>query len=49
MEAIGTLIGARRAELRDQALRLGRRVYAETPKAYGRRLETYLAEQTTVA
>jgi CHAD domain-containing protein len=53
MATIVTLIGTRRAELRDRALQLGRRVYAETPKAYGRRLARYLAasgaEQTTVA
>jgi hypothetical protein len=43
METVATLIGERRAELRDQALLLGRRVYAEKPKAYGRRLARYLS------
>jgi CHAD domain-containing protein len=42
-DAVLALIAERRAELQDEALHLGRRVYADKPKAYGRRLERYLA------
>jgi CHAD domain-containing protein len=42
-EAILALIAERRAELQADALRLGRRVYAEKPKAYRRRMGRYLA------
>lgn len=41
-DAFLALVAERRAELQDEALALGRRVYAEKPKAYGRRLERYL-------
>ena len=37
-----TLVADRRGELQAGALRLGRRIYAETAKAYGRRLARYL-------
>jgi CHAD domain-containing protein len=37
------LIAARRGELQAEAFELGRRVYAEKPKAFGRRLGRYLA------
>ena len=43
-EAILSLIAERRAELQASALRLGRRVYAEKPKAHGRRMGRYLAQ-----
>ncbi|MDP9345469.1 MAG: hypothetical protein M3P44_07070 [Actinomycetota bacterium] len=36
------VIAERRAQLQAEALDLGQRVYAEKPKAYGRRLRTYL-------
>jgi CHAD domain-containing protein len=36
------LIAERRGELQAQAVRLGRRLYAERPNAYGRRLAGYL-------
>jgi CHAD domain-containing protein len=36
------LIDERRAELREQAVRLGRRLYAEPPKAFRRRLACYV-------
>lgn len=36
------LVAARRAELRERALRLGARVYAEPSKAFERRLRAYL-------
>jgi CHAD domain-containing protein len=42
-ETLLSLIAERRAELQHEALELGRRVYAEKPKAYGRRLGRYLA------
>jgi len=41
-ETMLTLIAERRAELQVEALDLGRRVYAEKPKAYGRRIARYL-------
>jgi CHAD domain-containing protein len=44
-ETVRTLIAERRAELQAEALQLGRLVYAEKPKAYGRRLGRYLAEE----
>jgi CHAD domain-containing protein len=46
-EAILALIDERRTELQEEALRLGRRIYAETPKAYGRRVARYLAMADT--
>jgi CHAD domain-containing protein len=42
-EAIRALIVERRAELQDEALRLGRRLYVEKPRSYGRRLGRYVA------
>jgi CHAD domain-containing protein len=41
-ETMLTLIAQRRGELQQEARQLGRRVYAEKPKAYGRRLGRYL-------
>jgi CHAD domain-containing protein len=41
-EPVLELIAERRAELQAEAVRLGRRLYAERPKAYGRRLAGYL-------
>jgi CHAD domain-containing protein len=41
-EAILSLIAERRAELQAEALALGRLLYAEKPKAYGRRIGGYL-------
>jgi CHAD domain-containing protein len=41
-ETMLTLIAERRGELQAEALDLGRRVYAEKPKAYGRRLARYM-------
>jgi CHAD domain-containing protein len=38
VDAVVALIDHRRAELQDEALRLGQRVYAESPKAYRRRM-----------
>jgi predicted component of type VI protein secretion system len=35
------LIDAVRADLRDRCIRLGVRLYAESPKAYARRLSRY--------
>jgi hypothetical protein len=35
-------VAHRSAELRAAATRLGRRVYAESPKAFARRLERYV-------
>jgi CHAD domain-containing protein len=46
-ETLLSLIAERRAELQHEALELGRRVYAEKPKAYGRRLGRYLAAAGT--
>jgi CHAD domain-containing protein len=43
-ETLRTLVAERRAELQREALQLGRLVYAEKPKAYGRRLGRYLGE-----
>jgi CHAD domain-containing protein len=40
--ALGELIDDRRAELRAAAFELGRRLYAERPKAFRRRLRAYL-------
>ncbi len=40
--AILDLVARRRATLQDEALRLARRLYAEPPKAYQRRLEAYV-------
>jgi CHAD domain-containing protein len=42
-ETLQSLIAERRAELQGEALELGRRIYAEKPKAYGRRIGRYLA------
>ena len=42
-ETFRMLIAERRAELQQEALQLGRLVYAEKPKAYGRRLGRYLS------
>lgn len=41
-DLVHELIGRRRNELLDAVRALGRRVYAERPKAYARRLERYL-------
>ncbi len=41
-EALLDLIGRRREELQAEAFALGRLVYAERPKAYGRRVGSYL-------
>jgi CHAD domain-containing protein len=43
VETMLTLVAERRAELQAEALDVGRRVYAEKPKAYGRRIGHYLA------
>ncbi len=40
------LIAQRRAELVETATRIGRRLFAEAPKAYGRRLKRYLRAAT---
>lgn len=40
-QALEAAIDARQAELAGEALNLGRRLYAERPKAYGRRLHRY--------
>ncbi len=40
--AILDLVARRRATLQNEALRLARRLYAEPPKAYQRRLEAYM-------
>ena len=40
---IGALIEQRQAELLDRALTLGARLYAERPKAFGRRIHAYWA------
>jgi CHAD domain-containing protein len=42
-DVVRDLIGRRRSELLDAVRALGRRVYAERPKAYARRLERYLS------
>jgi CHAD domain-containing protein len=42
LERVLELIAARRGELQAQAFALGRRVYAERPKAFARRLAGYL-------
>jgi CHAD domain-containing protein len=42
-DTLAALIVERRAELQDEARQLGCRVYADKPKAYGRRLARYLA------
>jgi CHAD domain-containing protein len=41
-ETVQALIAERRADLQAEAIDLGRRVYAEKPKAYGRRLARYV-------
>jgi CHAD domain-containing protein len=41
-ETFLSLVAERRGELQAEALDLGRRVYAERPKAYGRRLARYV-------
>ena len=41
-ELVEQLIAARRAELQEEAFELGRRLYAEKPRAFGRRLGRYL-------
>jgi hypothetical protein len=43
VETMLTLVAEQRAELQAEALEVGRRVYAEKPKAYGRRIGRYLA------
>ena len=43
------LIAERRAELAAEALALGRRLYGEKPKAYGRRLAAGLRAADAVA
>jgi len=40
------LIDRRRGELLEQARQQGRRLYAESPKAFRRRLQTYVREAT---
>jgi CHAD domain-containing protein len=42
--AVGELVGRRRAEIQAEALQLGRRLYADSPKAFERRLKTWLRE-----
>jgi CHAD domain-containing protein len=41
LDPVVELIDLRRAQLTDEALRLGRRVYAESPKAYRERHQSY--------
>jgi hypothetical protein len=41
-ERIQQLIAARRAELQAEAFQLGRRLYAEKPKIFARRIARYL-------
>jgi CHAD domain-containing protein len=48
-ETMLTLIAQRRQELQHEALQLGRRVYAEGPKAYGRRLGRYVGAARAAA
>ena len=43
VDTIEQLIAARRAELQSSAFEIGRRLYAEKPKAFARRLSRYLA------
>ena len=43
LDALGTMIDRRRRELQTEARRLGRRLYADSPKAFERRLKTWLA------
>jgi CHAD domain-containing protein len=43
VDAVRELIAQRRTELQAAAIDLGRRIYAEKPSAYGRRLAGYLA------
>ena len=43
LPALAELVEERRAELREQARRLGRRLYAESPKAFARRIERCVA------
>jgi len=43
LDPVLALIDRRRGELSAQALRLGARVYAESPKAFARRTDAYLA------
>jgi CHAD domain-containing protein len=45
-EAILELVDHRRDELLDASLTLGDRIYAESPKAFGRRIEAYLQAWT---
>ena len=40
-ERIAKMAGESRADLEDRAIRLGRRLYAEAPKAFARRLRAY--------
>jgi CYTH domain-containing protein/CHAD domain-containing protein len=40
-DALESLIAQRQVELLDEALAIGRRLYAEKPKAFGRRMESY--------
>lgn len=41
-DALGLLIDERREELQEEARQLGRRLYAETPEAFARRLRRYV-------
>ncbi len=41
-DAVLELVARRRTELAEAAAQLGRRIFAESPKAYGRRLERYV-------
>jgi CHAD domain-containing protein len=43
LDPVVELIGRRRAELGERSLRLGARVYAESPRAFERRIAGYLA------
>jgi CHAD domain-containing protein len=49
LEPLAEVIDERRAELQAEAWRLGRRVYAERPKAFRRRLRAYLRAARTEA
>jgi CHAD domain-containing protein len=42
LDEVGALIARRRAELQAEAFRLGRRLYAESPKRFGARIGRYL-------
>ena len=49
LDVVRALIAERRAELAAEALALGRRLYGEKPKAYGRRLAAGLRAADAVA